>query len=115
MAKTAFVESAGEICSNTDVQDIALKPKSQTVWRTIQRMAADTGTTKATLIDFGAKKGSAIIWFAGQIQSANYQVVAFSDGVRIPGDWAPFIRVRGGTSGQPLTLYIYGYYSDEGP
>jgi len=114
MSRNSSIETAADICTDTGTQDVAMKPGNSRVLRCIQKMSMNTGSTKATLVSFGLKRGNSIIWLGSQVQAANTQIASIDGPVYAGADYAPMARVTGGTSGQLLSLVVFGYTSDIG-
>ena len=114
MARKSFLERNATPCTDVTYQDVAIARISPTLLRCVQRIAVDTGTTKATVVQFGLKHGDQVFWLGSEVQGANSAIAAFDGTVYAPGDFVPFARVVGGTSGQTLALTVCAYTSDQG-
>jgi hypothetical protein len=73
------------------------------------RLAAVNVGHQATLITFGFHKGANEILLESFAPAAANLVVATSQRVFVAAEWIPFARFSGGTTGDELKFYGYGY------
>ena len=114
MTRNSSIETAADTCSSAVTQDVSLKPGNPRMLRCIQKMSVDTGSTKATVVNFGLKRSGSIIWLGSDTQAADLEIASIDGPIYAPLDHVPFARVVVGTVGQRLSLAVFGYTSDIG-
>jgi hypothetical protein len=76
-------------------------------------MTVLTGSTKATVVRFGVQRGSDIVWLGSDVQAVNEECAEWDGTVWIAAEYRPMCRVFGGTLGESLTLYAFGYLAED--
>jgi len=109
MAKASFVWSIGGIRTAATTDDLTLTRVTKPVLICIDRLSAVCVDHAATLITFGFKRGSDEVLLYSVAPSAANQVVTMPERIFVTSDYAPFARFLGGTAGDKLMFYAYGY------
>lgn len=112
MAKQTYIGAFTAVCTDVTYQDVAAERMLTTAIRCLQFMSGVCSSTKPALVAFGLKQGARISWLSGQVPTHNSQPSYFSGTVWAQGDWVPFARFYGATSGELMTLSVFGYVSD---
>ena len=109
MPKVPFAGRFVVIGTDTTAQDVDGDVAQPGAIRCFDRLVAVEGNRPNVLVRLGFKQGSSIIWYDGGVPvTSGVPTVGFGK-VWLPGDWRPFARFYGITSGDSLELYTFGY------
>ena len=70
-------------------------------------------TTSPTLLMLGFKSGVSEFLVHGVASPIAQQPVSSPRRLYVPATYKPFVRVRGGTAGDKVALFVFGYYNDD--
>lgn len=114
MIKNTIIETVEEVCSNITSQDVEFKHQYRQGVICYDRLAFKDEDSVPDLVTFGFIRGASEALVESFIPTVANQVVATQSRLFVPADYRPFVRVKGGDANDTLTLYVYGYVSDNG-
>ena len=112
MAKKTFVSSIRDVISNTSSQDLEFRPARSDQLICYDRIIALDETANPTLITIGLKRGTSEVVLMGGTPAAVGQAIVAEGKFFAPGDYRPFARIIGGSSGDKVVLSVLGYTTD---
>lgn len=96
--------------SSQDVQIVIVETTNVVCY---DRIAAVDYNNSATLITVGMKYGANEYLLESFATPSAGQVVSTQSRLFVPGNYRPFLRITGGTQGDRIALFVYGYISDK--
>jgi hypothetical protein len=109
MSKQSIVNKVEIVLTDTTSQDIELPLNIQSGLIGYDLITAVDYTNSPTLIVLGFKAGASEYLLYGESNPAAQKPVSTPRRVYVPARFTPFARVRGGTSGDKIALFVYGY------
>lgn len=108
----SLIEKIEAVRSSASSQDIELKDQDRGGNVCYDRISAVDYTNALTLLTVGMKVGANEFLIESFASPAAGKVVCTNSRVFFPGVYRPFIRVTGGSSGDRIALFVYGYITD---
>lgn len=112
MSKQTILNKVQGIITNTTEQDFELPINLGNGVIGYDAIIGVDYTNSPTLLILGFKIGAGEFLLHGHASPAANQPISSPRRVYIPANYTPFVRIRGGTLGDKIALFVYGYYND---
>ncbi len=112
MSKQTVLNKVQGIISNTTEQDFEIPLDLGQGVIGYDAIVGVDYTNSPTVLVLGFKVGRSEHLLYGEAAPAAQKPVSSPRRIYVPASYKPFVRVRGGTSGDKIGLFIYGYYND---
>ncbi|MDD3428110.1 MAG: hypothetical protein PHR42_04160 [Caldisericia bacterium] len=113
MSKQTVINKVEGIITNTTEQDIELPLDLGKGVIGYDAIVAIDYTNAPTVMLIGFKHGLGEYIVYGEAGTIAHKPITTTRRIYVPATFRPFVRVRGGTSGDRVALFVYGYYNDE--
>jgi len=113
MAKKTFVSSISAVCDNATSFLLQYKAIPANALVCYDRIVAMNATSASSFVEVGLRHSDKDYILEKQANVAAKTSVEVDNKIFAPGHYKPYCKVFGGSAGDLICLYIFGYYVDD--